>query len=187
MINELKKIYSETHILGNAILFLIVCGAGFIDFGYPKVSIVLGALAFVLGFNLHDCIDYGRRFHGYITLTAMENTPEGTSTLVPIYDKSIAAYRAEQWYVMLLLGGLIWFISPWSVLWGFIMWQFCVADFFFYLVLKEPLVKMHYFWLENWSVIAMVLRPVSLIKFVSMALLGLILPLIWMVINLIKG
>jgi hypothetical protein len=89
---------------------------------------------------------------------------------------------------MFMLGGLIWsVISPWAVLWGFIMWQFCVADFFFYLVLKEPIPNMHCDWLENWSVIAAILKPVGRTKFYCMAIIGLLLPLVWMIINLIKG
>jgi hypothetical protein len=187
MLNELKKICSETYILGNSILFLVFLILGFIDFDAPKVSIVLGAFAFVLGFNLHDCIDYGRRFHGYKNIVGYVDDPVGTVMISPLYDKSIAAYRAEQWFVMFLLGGLIWFISPWAVLWGFIMWQFCVADLFFYLVLKEPLVEMHYDWLENWSIVALILKPVGVDKFVGMAIVGMVLPLIWMLINLIRG
>jgi hypothetical protein len=185
MWEEIKKIYHETYIFGNIILFLICIGCGIVfkDMDLYRAANFVGGLAFVLGFNLHDCIDYGRRFNKYNDIRAII----GNSLYVSIYQRSIAAYRIEQWIVMFILGGLMWsVISPWTVLWGFIMWQFCVADFFFYLVLKEPLTEMHYNWLENWSVIAAILKPVGRTKFYCMAITGLLLPLVWMIINLIR-
>lgn len=173
-IEELKKINSETYILANLILFLIFLFGGMTiyEYGYTYTGIVCGGFSFVFGFNFHDCIDYGRRFSKLGRILSSE--------IGDITDRSETAYRIEQWFIMLLLSIAIWaLISPWAVLWGFIMWQFCVADFMFYIVLKVPIVEMRYDWLENWSVIAAIIKPVGKWKFIVMSITGILLPLIW--------
>jgi hypothetical protein len=73
MWEEIKKIYHETYILGNIILFLVAIGFGYycIHTGWYHAANFVGGLAFVLGFNLHDCIDYGRRFNKYNDIRAV--------------------------------------------------------------------------------------------------------------------